>query len=62
MPAGLDLWPSPDEEFTVDKLRSNLERFYTSIVVGMLRTVTEVQRIRLWKEGGTRTFVFLSVR
>jgi hypothetical protein len=61
IPTGLDLHPAPDEEFTVDKLRSNLERFYASIVVGLLRFVKEVQRLRRWEDGGVRSAVALFV-
>ncbi|KAK4687961.1 hypothetical protein P7C73_g2149, partial [Tremellales sp. Uapishka_1] len=58
---GIDLQPSEDEEFTVDKLRSSLERFYASVITGLLRSAKEVQRIRRWEEGGSRTTVALVV-
>ncbi|WWC86556.1 uncharacterized protein L201_001433 [Kwoniella dendrophila CBS 6074] len=58
---GLDLQASPEEEFTVDKMRSNLERFYATVVVGFLRCVKEIGRIRRWEEGGTRTAAALLV-
>lgn len=45
----------------MDKLRSNLERFYASIIVGLLRFVKEVQRIRHWEDGGVRSAVALLV-
>nr|XP_031858990.1 uncharacterized protein CI109_005658 [Kwoniella shandongensis]KAA5526062.1 hypothetical protein CI109_005658 [Kwoniella shandongensis] len=57
--AALDLRPSPDEDFTVEKLTSNLERFYASVVTGVIRGMTEIQRIRNWEDGGTRTGVAL---
>jgi hypothetical protein len=33
-PGGLDLNISPNEEFSPDKLRSNLERLYMTVVSG----------------------------
>jgi hypothetical protein len=45
----------------VDKLRSNLERFYASIIVGLLRFVKDVQRILRWEDGGARSAVALLV-
>ncbi|WRT66641.1 uncharacterized protein IL334_003600 [Kwoniella shivajii] len=59
--AGLDMQPSAQEEFTLDKMRSNLERFYASVGMGLLRAVLEVQRIRKWEEGGSRSLVALLV-
>ncbi|WWC68276.1 uncharacterized protein I206_102199 [Kwoniella pini CBS 10737] len=61
IPRGLDLQASPDEEFTIDKMRSNLERFYSTVVIGLLRCLTEIRRIRQWEEGGIRTIVTLLV-
>ena len=61
IPPGLDLQPDPDEEFNLHKLNSALERFYASVVVGMLRALREVNRIRKWEDGGTRSAVALAV-
>jgi hypothetical protein len=61
IPEGLDLHPSPDEEFSVYKLNGSLERFYASVVVGFLRVMHEIERIRQWKDGGDRTLVALVV-
>ncbi|WVR09709.1 hypothetical protein IAU60_006785 [Kwoniella sp. DSM 27419] len=49
-PYGLDMHSSEDEEFTLDKMRSNLERFYASWIAGLLRAGIEIQRIRMWEE------------
>lgn len=62
VPEGLDLHPAADAEFTVDGVRVALERLYTSVVVGLLRTVHEVQRIRHWEDEGYRSIVALLVR
>jgi hypothetical protein len=62
IPRGLDLQPSPNEQFSTLKLTSALERFYSSIVVGLIRTLQEVQRIRHWEDGGHRTVIALAVR
>lgn len=43
------------------KLNAALERFYASIVVGITRTVHEVQRIRHWEDGGHRSVIALTV-
>lgn len=61
IPKGLDLHPHPDEEFSVGKLTSALERFYSSVVVGVLRVVHELNRIRNWEDGGDRTMVAMVV-
>lgn len=58
---GLDLQPADDEEFTVDKFRSCLERFYASFGIGVLRLRKELKRIQRWEEGGQRTVVALLV-
>jgi hypothetical protein len=60
IPRGLDLQPHPDEEFNLYKLNSALERFYASVVVGLLRAAREVNRIRNW-EDHSRTAVALAV-
>lgn len=57
----LDLNPAVDEEFTLDKLRSQLERFYSSVIFGLIRVGKEARRIRNWEDGGRRTKVALAV-
>lgn len=61
IPIGLELQPAKDEEFSVVRLRSALERVYMSIGVGSLRALYEVQRIRNWEDGGQRTAIALAV-
>ncbi|ORY28959.1 hypothetical protein BCR39DRAFT_533329 [Naematelia encephala] len=61
IPRGLDLQAVPEESFSLDKVRSSLERFYSSIIIGVLRLVHEIQRIRNWEEGGHRTVIALAV-
>lgn len=58
MPPLLDLQPSPDELFSPDKLRSNLERFYSTVVIGSIRFGKEIMRLRSWDER-FRTSAFL---
>ena len=57
----LDLEPSLDEDFDLDKLRSSLERFYATFIIGFGRAFVEVQRIRQWEGDGRRTAVTLLV-
>ena len=57
---GLDLNIADDEEFSPDKLRSNLERLYMTFVVGMAGLGNHVARLRSWRES-RRTAGFLAV-
>lgn len=57
----LDLNPAELEEFSLDKLRSHLERFYSSVVFSCMTVIKEVIRIRGWEDGGERTGVALAV-
>ena len=59
-PQNLDLTRAEDDEFTPDKLRATLERFYTSVFVALASFVKHVARLRSWKET-RRTAVFCSV-
>ncbi|KAB5575305.1 hypothetical protein GE09DRAFT_590991 [Coniochaeta sp. 2T2.1] len=49
-PGGLDLNIADDEEFSPDKLRTSIERFYMNIVVGILGVVNHIARLRSWRE------------
>ncbi|KAI1319568.1 hypothetical protein F5Y16DRAFT_390703 [Xylariaceae sp. FL0255] len=49
-PGDLDLNISDDEEFSPDKLRATVERFYTTVVIGLLAVIKHVQRLRKWHE------------
>ncbi|KAK3400605.1 hypothetical protein B0T20DRAFT_476722 [Sordaria brevicollis] len=50
VPGGLDLNTAEEEEFSPDKMRANIERLYTSVVVGILAAVKHVARLRSWRE------------
>ncbi|PKY01189.1 hypothetical protein P168DRAFT_293026 [Aspergillus campestris IBT 28561] len=51
-PAGsdLDLNRAEDEQFPPQKLRITLERFYTSVIVGITALFSHIARLRSWKE------------
>ncbi|KAI0445199.1 hypothetical protein F4803DRAFT_508901 [Xylaria telfairii] len=50
VPGDLDLNVSDDEEFSPDKLRANVERFYMTVVIGLLAAVKHIARLRSWRE------------
>ena len=56
----LDLTRADDDEFSPDKLRATLERFYTTVIVSVTSLVKHVARLRSWKEP-RRTAVFCGV-
>ena len=58
--AGLDLNTVDEDEFSPDKLRSNVERLYMTVIIGMMGFGKHVARIRSWREP-RRTGVFLAV-
>ncbi|KAI9815205.1 MAG: hypothetical protein M1832_005540 [Thelocarpon impressellum] len=49
-PGGLDLNIAADEEFSPDKLRSNVERLYMTVIIGMASFGKHIVRIRSWRE------------
>ncbi|RPA77429.1 hypothetical protein BJ508DRAFT_212779 [Ascobolus immersus RN42] len=59
-PGGLDLNISDDEEFNPDKLRSNLERLYMTVIIGLIDFAKHIVRLRSWKEK-KRTAAFCGV-
>ncbi|CZT21891.1 uncharacterized protein RCC_07757 [Ramularia collo-cygni] len=59
-PDGLDLDASPDQDFSPNKMRAQLERLYMGIIIGSLAFVKHISRLRSWNEK-TRTGVFCSV-
>ncbi|KAF2789517.1 hypothetical protein K505DRAFT_253221 [Melanomma pulvis-pyrius CBS 109.77] len=59
-PGGLDLNISDEEEFSPDKLRSNIERLYMTIGIGMMGFVKHIVRLRSWRET-RRTAWFCSI-
>lgn len=56
----LDLNRVEDEQFPPEKMRMTIERFYTSVVVGVAEFCRQVTRLRSWREPG-RTTVFAMV-
>ncbi|KAI9737109.1 MAG: hypothetical protein M1834_000700 [Cirrosporium novae-zelandiae] len=48
--SGLDLYVAADDEFSPDKLRSNLERLYMTVIVGLAAFGKHIARLRSWKE------------
>ncbi|KAJ5718599.1 hypothetical protein N7488_004245 [Penicillium malachiteum] len=56
----LDLDRVENEKFPPEKFRITVERFYTSVVVGVIEFFRHVTRLRSWKETG-RTSIFCSV-
>ncbi|KAL5333744.1 hypothetical protein BJX70DRAFT_380179 [Aspergillus crustosus] len=57
---GLDLVRSEDDHFSPDKLRATVERFYTTIVIGLTAFVKHIARLRSWREP-RRTASFCAV-
>ncbi|KAF2665431.1 hypothetical protein BT63DRAFT_377612 [Microthyrium microscopicum] len=57
---GLDLNAVDDEEFSPDKLRSHLERFYMTVIVGFVSAFNHIARLRSWRET-RRTSIFAGV-
>ncbi|KAK9850883.1 hypothetical protein MYU51_011509 [Penicillium brevicompactum] len=56
----LDLTRTDDDEFSPDKLRATLERFYVSVVVSLTSCVKHIARLRSWREP-RRTSKFAAV-
>jgi hypothetical protein len=59
-PGNLDLSVAEEEEFSPDKLRANLERFYTTVIIGVLGLIKYIARLRSWREK-RRTALFCTV-
>lgn len=59
-PGGLDLYIADEDEFSPDKLRSNVERLYMTVIIGLLGMGKHVARLRSWREP-RRTGAFLAV-
>ncbi|KAJ6562429.1 hypothetical protein B0H19DRAFT_1288259 [Mycena capillaripes] len=57
LPGKLDLNIADEEEFSPDKLRARLERFYLTVVLSAISIVKHVARLRSWRET-RRTSVF----
>ncbi|EAW09845.1 DUF3292 domain-containing protein [Aspergillus clavatus NRRL 1] len=56
----LDLNRAEDENFSPDKLRATLERFYTTVIIGLTNFVKHIARLRSWREP-RRTSAFCAV-
>lgn len=61
VPGNLDLNIADDEEFSPDKLRSNIERLYMTIIIGAMGSGKQMVRLRSWRET-RRTACFCAVR
>lgn len=59
-PGGLDLNIADEDEFSPDKLRSNIERLYMTVIVGMIGFGNHIARLRSWREP-RRTGAFAAV-
>jgi hypothetical protein len=57
---GLDLNIADEEEFSPDKLRSNIERLYMTVIVTAVGFYKHIARLRSWRERN-RTLAFLGV-
>ncbi|KAJ7358206.1 hypothetical protein DFH08DRAFT_671305, partial [Mycena albidolilacea] len=60
LPGKLDLNVADEEEFSPDKFRTNLERFYVTVGLSVISIVKHVARLRSWRET-RRTSVFCGV-
>ena len=47
---GLDLNIADEDEFSPDKLRSNVERLYMTVIIGMMGFGKHIARLRSWRE------------
>lgn len=57
---GLDLNIVDEDEFSPDKLRSNVERLYMTVIIGLMGFGKHTARLRSWREP-RRTTAFLAV-
>ncbi|KAI0547762.1 hypothetical protein F4679DRAFT_586227 [Xylaria curta] len=60
VPGDLDLNVADEEEFSPDKLRATVERFYMTVVIGLLAAVKHVARLRSWRETRRTTYFCLA--
>jgi hypothetical protein len=54
-PGQLDMNVADDEEFSPDKLRSNIERLYMTVIIGLMTAGKHVARLRSWRESRRTT-------
>ncbi|KAL9108328.1 MAG: hypothetical protein Q9227_006927 [Pyrenula ochraceoflavens] len=61
---GLDLFVADEDEFSPDKLRSNIERLYMTVGIGVITFGKHIARLRSWREprrtGGFCAVYFLA--
>ena len=57
---GLDLNIVDEDEFSPDKLRSNVERLYMTVIIGLIGFGKHIARLRSWRES-KRTAAFCAV-
>ncbi|KAL9101654.1 MAG: hypothetical protein Q9163_003110 [Psora crenata] len=57
---GLDLNVVKEDEFSPDKLRSNVERLYMTVIIGIISLGKHIARLRSWREP-KRTAAFCAV-
>ena len=57
---GLDLNIADEDEFSPDKLRSNIERLYMTVIIGLIAFGKHIVRLRSWREP-RRTGAFAAV-
>ena len=50
LPGGLDLNIVDEDDFSPDKLRSNLERLYMTVIIGLMGFGKHIARLRSWRE------------
>src|SRR5689334_10814001 len=55
-PGGLDLNVADEEEFSPDKLRSNIERLYMTVIISLLAFGKQIARLRSWRERRRTTY------
>ncbi|KAI1742835.1 hypothetical protein F4680DRAFT_411839 [Xylaria scruposa] len=60
VPGDLDLNVADEEEFSPDKLRATVERFYMTVVIGLLSSVKHIARLRSWRETRRTTYFCLA--
>ncbi|KAK7943890.1 uncharacterized protein PG986_013003 [Apiospora aurea] len=60
VPGNLDLNIADEEEFSPDKLRAQIERLYTEVIINLISVVKHAARLRSWRET-RRTSAFCAV-
>ncbi|OAX79078.1 hypothetical protein ACJ72_06606 [Emergomyces africanus] len=59
-PEDFDLYRSEEEVFSPDTLRATIERFYATVVIGLMNFAKHLARLRSWRET-RRTALFCAV-